>query len=169
VSGDLFTYVQLYRRQLTVARHLLDKGAEHARSQGVGEEEMLGWRLIDDMHPLRFQLAVVNNFAQSWPARAAGLEVPPEVPLDLDGQGLRAAFDRSAAFLEILTPEQFEDRADTPITQKLGETMEPTLPADRWLSGFATTNLLFHLSIAYAILRARGVPLGKVDLFAGGL
>ena len=39
----------------------------------------------------------------------------------------------------------------------------------RWLAVFATTNLSFHLSTAYGILRARGVPLGKIDLFAGGL
>jgi len=32
---------------------------------------------------------------------------------------------------------------------------------------FATTNIYFHLSIAYAILRANGVPIGKADLFAG--
>lgn len=169
MSDDLFTYVQLYRRQLTVARHLLDKGAEHARAQGLSEEAMLDWRLIEDMQPLCFQLAVVNNFAQGWPARVAGVDVPPEVPLDLDGAGLRAAFDRSGAFLDALKPEQFAGRSETPITQKLGDTMEPTLPAGRWLSGFATTNLLFHLSIAYAILRARGVPVGKPDLFAGGL
>jgi uncharacterized protein len=47
--------------------------------------------------------------------------------------------------------------------------MEPTLPAGQWLTGFATTNFYFHLSIAYAILRSRGVPLAKPDLFGGGL
>ena len=49
----------------------------------------------------------------------------------------------------------------------LGNGMEPTLPAGRWLTVFAATNLYFHLSTAYDILRARGVPLGKVDLFPG--
>ena len=47
--------------------------------------------------------------------------------------------------------------------------MEPTLPAEQWLTVFGTTNLFFHLSTAYGILRARGVPIGKVDLFAAGL
>ena len=48
----------------------------------------------------------------------------------------------------------------------------PTLPlghAGRWITGFATTNLYFHLSMAYAILRAHGVAIGKVDLFPTGL
>ena len=39
----------------------------------------------------------------------------------------------------------------------------------QWIAGFATTNFYFHLSMVYAILRSRGVPLGKRDLFAGGL
>jgi len=47
--------------------------------------------------------------------------------------------------------------------------MKPTLPSGQWLTVFATTNLYFHLSTAYGILRAKGVPLGKVDLFATGL
>jgi hypothetical protein len=43
------------------------------------------------------------------------------------------------------------------------------LPAGQWLTVFATTNLHFHLSTAYGILRAHGVPIGKADLFARGL
>ena len=47
--------------------------------------------------------------------------------------------------------------------------MEPTLPAAQWLTVFATTNLYFHFSTAYGILRSKGVPIGKIDLFASGL
>ena len=44
-----------------------------------------------------------------------------------------------------------------------------TLPVGQWIPGFAMPNFYFHLSIAYAILRARGVQIGKRDFFAGGL
>jgi hypothetical protein len=47
--------------------------------------------------------------------------------------------------------------------------MAPTLEASQWLTGFATTNIYFHTSMVYAILRARGVAVGKVDLFSTGL
>lgn len=47
--------------------------------------------------------------------------------------------------------------------------VKPTLPAERWLTVFATTNLFFHLSTAYGILRAHGVQIGKPDMFASGL
>ena len=47
--------------------------------------------------------------------------------------------------------------------------MEPTLPVAQWMTGFATTNIYFHMSMAYAILRSKGVPIGKLDLFPTGL
>jgi hypothetical protein len=60
-------------------------------------------------------------------------------------------------------------RDDAPVTFKIGEIMEPTLPAGQWITGFATTNIYFHVSMAYAILRMKGVPLGKLDMFPKGL
>ncbi len=165
----LFSFVGLYQRLLTTAAHILDKGAQHAAATGVAEAEMLDWRLIDDMAPLRFQLMVVCNFTRLWTARAAGLPLPPEVVAEMDVPGFKAAMDDAQAWLAALTPAQFEGRDDAPLTVTIGAGMEPTLPAGQWLTVFATTNLYFHLSMAYAILRRRGVPLGKVDLFAAGL
>lgn len=165
----LFTFVDLHSRALATADGLLSKGVARAASLGISEREMLDWRLIEDMQPLRFQLMVVCNFAQQWPARVAGIPVPEAIDDQGDVAGFRAAIAASSAFLAALRPDQFEGRDDVPITYAIGPGMEPTLPAGRWLSVFATTNLHFHLSIAYGILRANGAPLGKVDLFASGL
>lgn len=169
MSVNLYTFVDLYSRQLTTAEHLLAKGLERAAELGVGEAEMLNWRLIEDMNPLSFQLAVVTNFAQQWPARAVGLELPAEVAHDLDVASLKAAIAQAKAYLAALTPEQFAGRDEVPLTFTIGGDMKPTLPTGQWLSVFATTNLYFHLSTAYAILRAHGTRIGKVDLFAAGL
>ncbi len=165
----LFSFVDLYRRQLDAIAHLLTKGAAFAAEHGVSEADMFDWKLADDMHPLRFQLNVVINFARSWPARVAGVPVPDSVATDLDVAGYQAAIADAKAFLATITPEQFAGRDEAPLTVQLGETMEPTLPAGQWVSVFATTNIFFHLSIAYAILRMKGVKIGKMDLFAAGL
>ena len=169
MSVCAFTFVDMFSRPLATADHLLLRGAQHAEAQGLDGEAALDWRLIDDMHPLRFQVMVVCNFAQQWPARVAGLPVPDAVSDQLDLAGLRAAIADARAFLARLTPEQFEGRDAAPLTFPIGPGMEPTLEAGRWLSVFAATNLMFHLSTAYGILRAKGVTLGKVDLFAAGL
>jgi hypothetical protein len=169
MSVNLFTFVGLYSRLLDTAAHLLKKGAQHAAATGVSENEMLDWRLIDDMQPLRFQVMVVCNFSRQWPARVAGLALPAEVGADLSLADFLAAIAEAKAYLASLTPDQFAGRDDVPLTVMIGTGMEPTLPAAQWLTVFATTNLYFHLSTAYGILRSRGVEIGKADLFAGGL
>jgi hypothetical protein len=165
----LYTFVKMYDHALAGLDHLLDKGVEFAAANGISEADMLGWRLIGDMHPLAFQAMVVINFARAWPARAAGLPIPDPVSPDLDVAGLKAAIAEAKAYLAALTPEQFAGRDEVPITYQVGPGMELTLPAGRWLSVFATTNLYFHLSTAYGILRANGVQIGKADMFGGGL
>ena len=169
MTVSLFTFVDLYRRVLDTAEHLLAKGVEHAEATGASGEEVLGWRLIEDMNPLRFQLMVVCNFASQWPARVAGLEVPAAISDQLDVAGFRTAIGDARSFLATLTPEQFASRDDVPLNFQIAPGMEPTLPAGQWLTVFATTNIYFHLSTAYAILRARGVAIGKPDMFASGL
>jgi len=164
----LFTFVDLYSKGLGTLDSLLTKGAEFARSKGGAEAEILDWRLIDDMNPLRFQAMVVVNFARQWPARVAGLPEPEAIADTLDLAGFKAAIADAKAYLASLTAEQFAGRDAQPITYDLGA-FEPTLPAGQWLSGFSTTNFYFHLSIAYAILRHKGVQIGKPDMFAGGL
>ena len=166
---DLYSFVGIYDRTLSTLAHLLNKGAEHAKATGASEAEMLDWRLIDDMHPLRFQAMVVINFTRGYLARALGAEVPPDVADGLDVAGLQAAIAEAKAYLAKLTPEQFAGRDDVPLTVTIGNGMEPTLPSGQWVSVFATTNIYFHLSMVYAILRAKGAPLGKPDFFAGGL
>jgi hypothetical protein len=169
MTVSLFTFVELFSRQLTTLDHLLAKGAEHAKAADASETEMLDWRLIEDMQPLRFQAMVVCNFSRQWPARAAGLPVAEAIADTLDLAGFKAAIAEAKAYLAALKPEQFAGRDDAPLTVEIGTGMTPTLPASQWLTVFATTNLYFHLSTAYAILRAKGVQIGKVDLFAGGL
>ncbi len=166
---NLFSFVDLFARSVIAAKHLLAKGAAHVSGLGITERDMLGWRLAQDMRPLGFQLSVVANASTTWTARVAGLAPPAGIAADLDVAGFNAGLDAALAYLQALKPEQFEGRDDAPLTFELMPGMAPTLPAAQWLTVFAATNINFHVSIAYAILRANGVPLGKADMFAAGL
>lgn len=165
----LYTFVDLFSRSVVTAKHLLAKGAAYATEHGISEQQMLGWRLADDMHPLGFQIMVVANFSRTWPARAAGLEAPQGIAADLDVAGFDAGLDAALAYLKALTPEQFAGRDAEPLTFEIMPGMAPTLAASQWLTVFAATNINFHVSMIYAILRSNGVPLGKADMFAAGL
>jgi hypothetical protein len=168
VKVSLYSFVALYSRGLVSLGHLLGKGSEHAQAAGTAEAEMLEWRLAPDMFSLRRQAEVVCNFARQWPARAAGLPVPESLASELSVSQLQASIAEAQDYLAGLRPEQFEGRDDVLLTFNLGQ-LEPTLPIGQWITGFATTNFYFHLSMVYAILRSRGVQLSKPDLFAGGL
>ena len=169
MSTTLFSFVDLFRRQLDTTAHLLTKGSAFATEKGIAESDMLGWRLADDMHPLPFQAMVVINFSQSWIARALDIAIPEPVTADLDVAGYQAAIVAAKAWLAALTPEQFVGREDAPVTAQLGPNMAPTLPAGHWITVFAATNIAFHANMVYAILRSKGVPLGKLDVFPSGL
>ncbi len=169
MAVSLYSFVDLYDRGLDTAAHILAKGAEHAAATDATEPEMLDWRLIHDMQPLRYQLMVVCNCSKQWTSRVVGLPVPGDISVDLTLAGFQAAIAEAKLFLAGLTADQFEGRDDIPLTVTLGGGMEPTLPAGRWLTGFATTNFYFHLSTAYGILRSHGVQIGKIDLFPRGL
>lgn len=169
VAVSLFTFVDLFSRDLATLEHILNKGAEFAAGKGVSADEMLEWRLVDDMHPLRFQANIVINFSKQWTSRAVGLEVPASIADNLDMAGLKAEIANARAFLAGLKAEQFAGRDDVTMKVTLGNGFEPELTAAQWLTGFAATNVYFHMSMAYAILRARGAPLGKIDLFPTGL
>lgn len=169
MTASLSTFVSLFGQQLATLDHLLGKGAAFAASQGVSEAEMLGWRLVEDMQPLSFQVQVVINFATQWPARAAGLEIPADVAGDLDVAGYKAAIAKARDWIAAFPAGALEAREDEPLTYEIGTGMVLTFPRGQWLTSFAATNLYFHLSTAYGILRARGCPIGKADLFAGGI
>lgn len=166
---DLFTFVDLYDRVLDTLSHLLGKGEAFAAERGIAADEWLGWRLADDMHPLRFQAMVVVTFTRLWTARVAGLPDPVAADQALDMAGFRAAIADAKAHLAALTRDQFAGRDALPLSFQITDTLRPTIPAAQWLSVFATTNVYFHLSMVYAILRTNGAPLGKIDFFAGRL
>ena len=168
MTVSLFSFVGMYAKGLSTLNNVLEKGRAFAAENGIDEQEMLGWRLVEDMFPLWRQAQIVAVFGARWPMRAAGLPEIDEPSGEMGFDELFALIASSRASIAALTPAQFEGKGSQPFTMDLG-IMKPELPIEQWVTGFATTNFYFHLSMAYAILRQRGVPLGKPDLFAGGL
>ena len=170
MTTTLFTFIGLYDRALATCEHLLTKGEAFAVDNGMAPGDILDWKLVDDMHPLRFQLMVVINFSRNWPARVAGLPLPADVDsAATDLAGFHVAIADARSRLAALKPEQVDGREEAPLSHELGNGMNRTLPGAQWLTGFAATNIYFHMSMVYAILRSKGVAIGKTDLFPLGL
>ena len=76
MTVSLFSFVGMYAKGLSTLNNVLEKGRAFAAENGIDEQEMLGWRLVEDMFPLWRQAQIVAVFGARWPMRAAGL---PEI------------------------------------------------------------------------------------------
>jgi hypothetical protein len=146
---------------------VLTKGAAHAQAQGLAAGVLLQARLAPDMFALIRQVQTASDFARTIGARLTGLphsRVPDE---ETSFAELQARIAATVAFLETLTPAQFEGAAGREIILPF-PSGELRFAGQAYLQQFALPNLYFHASMTYAILRHNGVKLGKRD-FIGAL
>ncbi|MDN3920729.1 DUF1993 domain-containing protein [Roseateles violae] len=151
--------VPVFLRYLPRLAGLVDKAAEAAAGDAA---VLLAARLAPDMLPFESQVQIAAHFALRACFPLAGQPVPDfgEFPSGFDG--LRDRIARAIALLQDLAPAQFEAGPDRLLRERAGQA-ELALPAVEFLHHYALPNFFFHLSCAYAILRARGLALGKQD------
>jgi hypothetical protein len=146
---------------------ILDKAAAHAAQTGTDPSAYTEARLAEDMHPLPRQIHMASDAAKGGAARLARIEPPAMPDVETTLPELKARIGKTIAFLETITPEQVNGDEERTIELKFpGRTM--TFTAKDFLFGFSMPNFMFHVTTAYALLRHKGVPLGKMDFLAGG-
>ncbi|HEY9102439.1 DUF1993 domain-containing protein [Chitinimonas sp.] len=154
--------VPTFQRYLGQLAGLLDRAEAHCQTTGRNVAELLQCRLAPDMAPFSKQVEIAANFSFRVCYPLAGRAIPPygEVPADL--ASLRAHIARSQDLLATLPPADFELAGERLIEAEAGEARF-TIAAGDYLLQYGLPNHLFHLSMAYAILRQQGVPVGKAD------
>ncbi len=154
-------------RSLKNLASFLDKAEAHAKSTGASLQTYLDARLADDMHPLSRQIQMCSDSSKGPAARLSD-QAPPSMPdTETTWEELRERIAKTLVFLQAIRPEQVDGREETTIEMPLpGGKL--TFTAKDFLFQFAIPNHLFHITTAYALLRAQGVPLGKMDFLAGG-
>ena len=75
---------------------------------------------------------------------------------------LRERLDGAIAMLGSVGEDELESFAGRPMRFEIGE-KRLDFTAEDFLLSFSQPNFYFHASMAYAILRAKGVPVGKID------
>ena len=159
--------IPTYRRGLQNLASFLDKAEAHAKTQGVDLSTYTEARLAPDMHPFVRQIQIASDSAKGGAARLAGIEAPAMADTETTFPELKARIAATIAFLDTITKAQVDARHAAIIELPLpGRTM--TFTAPDFLMQFSLANFLFHVTTAYALLRANGVPLGKMDFLAGG-
>lgn len=163
-SATVPTFLQI----LPTVSALCDKGAAWCRERGAEDAELTQARLADDMWPFATQVRSTWLHSADAIDGARKGEVSPdfsEPPATF--AELKARVDEAIGRLEAVTPEAVDGLVGRDACFKIGE-RRLDFTAENYLLSFALPNFFFHATTAYAILRSRGVPIGKRD-FLGGL
>jgi hypothetical protein len=154
--------VPAFRRGFANLSAILSIGEGHARDTGISEADLLGSRLIEDMAPLTAQVQRASDTAKGAMVRIGGV---PTVAMADDETSFAALQQRIAAtltFLDGVPREAIDGKEDAAIALVTpGRTVEFT--GQSYVLTFVLPNFYFHVTTAYALLRMRGVPIGKMD------
>jgi hypothetical protein len=139
----------------------------YAAEQGMDLTELLDARLIEDMASLTKQVQMTTDTAKFVAVRVGQVENQPWTDDEASYDDVQARVTKAISFLEAASPEGFEAREDAKVVLTTPSGDIP-FTGSVYVHGFAIPNFFFHLSMAYALLRMKGVPVGKLD-FLGAI
>lgn len=150
--------VPVFLNALTSMRNWLDKAAATK-----GEADLLDARLAPDMRPFVAQYQMASDTAKNGIARLVGETPPSMADTEASFAELRDRCDRTIAYIKSIDPARMADSATRTVELKFANGQGWRFTGLDYLTGFALPNFFFHVTTAYAILRANGVDVGKGD------
>lgn len=147
--------------RLQVLAVLLERGETEAAEKGIDLADIVEARLAPDMLPFSYQILFSCNHARRLSAWMRGVElvapaeVPNEWPALKDYIALSIAEVEAAQGLPLPAEDKHIDLG--PMGKKL------VLDPQRYVEDWIMPNFYFHLTTAYALLRMKGIGLGKLD------
>ena len=155
-------------QMLGAADHLIGKGEAWCGETGCAHVEVIGGRIHDEMLPFSYQVkSVAAHTAGAIEGVRGGVFSPDLSPPPDSFDGLRAAIAKARAALEAVSEDEMEGFIGQPMRFEMRDFTLP-FTAENFLLSFSQPNFYFHAATAYAILRMKGVALGKRD-FLGAL
>lgn len=161
-SSLYYASVPAFIRGLENLSAILEKGRVFADENGLDHADLLNARLIDDMAPLTSQVQRVSDTAKGLAVRVGQAENVAMPDEETSFGDLQARIAKTLAFLKATPAAGFEGREDAAVVL---QTPNGDIPftGSTYVHGFAIPNFYFHMTIAYALLRMKGVPVGKLD------
>lgn len=152
--------LRAYLRQLL---SMIDKAASHLERCQRSDRDLLRQALTPDMFDLGQQVQIAAGFALRCVAPITGLPMPDLGAGDAEDLGaLRGRVALALQTVEAVGPESISVDEESRLDTVAGEATL-NMSARDFVLGYAMPNFFFHLSMAYALLRQHGVPLGKPD------
>jgi hypothetical protein len=127
------------------------------------EATLLTAALAPDMKPLPAQYQMASDTAKNALARLTGTQAPSMPDTENSFAELAERCDKTIAYLRGIDPAALDGAETREVELRFPNGMGYRWAGAAFLTGFALPNFYFHVTTAYAILRANGVPLGKPD------
>ncbi|KAG7294038.1 hypothetical protein NEMBOFW57_004100 [Staphylotrichum longicolle] len=139
---------------------LLKKAQAHPEA-----DTLAATRLYPDMLPFSVQIIIVSNFAKKNVERLAGRQLDVWADDETTLEQLVARVEKTLDLLKTVKPEDLDGWSGDRTTEiKIGSFDPVKATASQYVLGYSLPNMFFHLSIAYGLLRMKGLELGKADL-----
>jgi uncharacterized protein len=160
--------VPVFQRMLGNLSHFLDKAQAYADSKKFDTAVLVNSRLAPDMLNFATQIRIACDASKLAISRIAGIEAPKFEDKETTFDELKARIQKTLDYLATVKPEQLNGTEAKDITFPVGrEGQTRTLSGEDYLKHWATPNMYFHVTTAYALLRHNGVDLGKTDFLMG--
>jgi uncharacterized protein len=159
--------IPVYLRMLRNLEAMLDKAVAHAAETGASLSTLTQARLAPDMAPFTAQIQLASDAAKGGAARLAAMTPPSFADTETTMPELKTRLAKTIAFVDLVKREQVDGGEDRTIEMKFPHATM-TFTGRDFLLGFSLPNFLFHVVTAYGLMRAAGVPLGKMDYLAPG-
>ena len=159
--------VPVFTTMLQNLSHFLDKAQTSAESRKFDPAVLMSYRLAPDMLPFTRQVLIACDAAKLCVARLAGVEAPKFDDTETTLTELKARIQKTLDFLVSVPADKINGTEGKEITFPAGPNKTMTMAGEAYLKHWATANVYFHTTTAYAILRHNGVDLGKIDYLKG--
>jgi hypothetical protein len=146
---------------------ILGKAVAHAEARKFPVDNFCAIRLAPDMLPFSRQIQLACDLVKNVTAAIAGREPPRFEDTETTIVELRARIAKTLEYVNSFSAQDLE--VATPTTAfKLPNPPGKVMFAEASIYSRTLPNFFFHVTMAYAILRAGGVEIGKMD-FLGQL
>jgi uncharacterized protein len=155
--------VPSFQQTIGATLKVLDKAEAFCAENGLESTTMVGSKLAEDMLPFGYQVkSLCAHSIGAIKGVRAGQFSPDMTPWPADLAGLKAALTGALGELDAVSTDELDGYVGRDMAFVMGEwRMEFT--AEDFLMSFTMPNFYFHATAAYAILRSKGVKLGKLD------
>ena len=140
----------------------IDKAVAFAAEQGIDEQQLLQAKLIDDMFDFTKQVQRVSDTAKFGGARLSQQQAPSWADEEASFAELKERLAKTADYLRAIPREAIDGNEKIDVRFKAGP-RELHFVGEDYARSFLLPNFYFHATAAYAILRHKGVPIGKMD------